>query len=313
MVCLKPWLGAAAMVLSTAAAAQAYPAKPIVFLSPAPGGALEAVQRAILDKVRENTGAVLVFEPKPGGGGAVALQALKAAVPDGHTFAIPWAGALTLGPLIHRAQKIDPVRDFVPVTTLYSLAVVLAARQDFPARDIRDLVAMAKARPDALRVGVFGSGNRAWMAMLAERSGAKFMLVPYKNSSEQLAATLGGHQDLHFETVGTLLAQQGRLKALAYGGRTASPLLPGVPVVRDLYQFDMQSWFGVVAPAGTPPAAVDWVAREVNKALKDPKITQLILANGYTPEGGTPQEFARLIRAELDENAALVRQHPDIQ
>jgi tripartite-type tricarboxylate transporter receptor subunit TctC len=189
MTRFKVSFGLAAFTLSAAAVAQNYPGKPIIFLSPAPGGALEAVQRAIIDKVRENTGATLVFEPKPGGGGAVALQALKAAVPDGYTFAIPWAGALTLSPLINKAQKIDPVKDFVPVTTMFSLAVMLATREDFPARDIRDLVAMARAKPESIRVGVFGSGNKAWMAMLEERTGAKFMLVPYKNSSEQMKFT----------------------------------------------------------------------------------------------------------------------------
>lgn len=310
---LKTSLAIAALMLASTAGAQGYPRKPIVFWAPAPGGALEAIHRAVFDKVRENTGAVLVFEGKPGGGGAVALQALKAAAPDGYTFALPWASAITLNPLTNKTQNIDPLKDFVPVTTVISLAVVSAAREDFPAQDIRDLVAMAKAKPESVRVGVFGAGNRLWLAQLEEKTGVKFLPVPYKSTTEHLAATMGGHLDTHFETVGTMLAHKGKLKALSYGGSKASPQLPAVPLVRNLYQFDMQSWFGVVAPLGTPPVAVDWVSREINKALKDPKILQLIEANGFTPEGSTPQDFAKMLRAEVAQNGELVRKYPDIR
>jgi tripartite-type tricarboxylate transporter receptor subunit TctC len=313
MKLFKTSLAMAALTLSAATLAQNYPSKPIVFWVAAPGGAPEAIQRAVFDKVRENTGANLVFEAKPGGGGAVALHAIKAAPPDGYTFAVPWASAINLNPLINKELGIDPVKDFVPVTNIISLGVALAAREDFPAKDIRDLVAMAKAKPESVRIGIFGAGNKSWMAMLEEKTGVKFLQVPYKSTTELVAATMGGHLDAHFETVGTVLAQKGNLKALSFGGTTKSPQLPNAPVVRDLYKFDMQSWFGVVAPAGTPPAAINWVQREIAKALKDPKIVQMIESNGFTPVGNTPEEFAKALRDEVAQNGELVRKYPDIK
>lgn len=313
MKIFKIAIATAAFVLAGSAMAQAYPSKPIQFLVAAPGGTPEAIERAIFDKVRENTGATLLFEAKPGGGGAVALQAVKGAPPDGYILAVPWASAINLNPLINKELGIDPNKDFVPVTNLMSLGVVLAAREDFPAKDIRDLVAMAKAKPESVRIGIFGAGNKSWMAMLEEQTGVKFLQVPYKSTTELVTATLGGHLDAHFETVGTVLAQKGRLKALSFGGASASPQLPAAPVVRDLYKFDMLSWFGVFAPVGTPPATVAWLSREIARAVKDPKIVQMMETNGFAPVGNTPDEFAKSLRAEVDLNRDLVRKYPDIK
>lgn len=304
---------AALVAASGTVLAQAYPAKPIAFLVNLPGGAPEAIERAILDKVRENTGATLLYEARPGAGGAVGLQAAKAAAPDGYTFSLAYASSVNLNPLINKSINIDPLKDFVPVTNIMSLGVVLAAREDLPAKDIRDLVAMAKARPGTVRIGILGAGNKSWMAMLEERTGARFLQVPFKSTGELVTATLGGHLDSHFDTVGTVLAQGGKLKALSYGGTAPSPQVPAAPLVRDLYQFDMLTWFGVLAPAGTPPSAVAWVAREIGRAVKDPKIAQMIESNGLAPVGNSPEEFGRALRSEVEQNAEIVRKYPDIR
>lgn len=227
----KMSVAAFALVLGGTVAAQGYPTKPIVFLGLAPGGSPEAIQRAIFEKVNQNTGATLLWEAKPGGSGAVGLQAIKAAAPDGYTMAISWASATTLNPLINPQLNIDPAKDFSYVTNLFSVGVVLAAREDFAAKDLPGMVAIAKAKPETVRVGVFGAGNRAWLAMLEEKTGAKFLPVPYKTTAELVAATLGGHLDAHFETPGTMLAQAGKLKSLSFGGDKKSQQLPNAPVV----------------------------------------------------------------------------------
>jgi tripartite-type tricarboxylate transporter receptor subunit TctC len=254
-----------------------------------------------------------VLDARPGGAGAVGLTAVKKAAADGYTLGITYASAINLNPLINKELGIDPLKDFAPVTNLFALGVVIAARADSPARDIRDLVARAKAKPESVSIGIFGAGNKSWIAMLEERTGAKFLQVPYKSTSELVPATLGGYLDAHFETVGTVLAQGGKLKALSFGGYSSSPLLPGVPVVRDLYNFDMLSWFGVVAPAGTPEAAVNWLSREVARAIKDPKITQLIESNGFIPVGNSSEDFAKALRSEVELNGEIVRKYPDIR
>lgn len=313
MKMIKMALTGVAMCLSGAVMAQAFPNKPITFYGMAPGGAPEAIQRAIFDKVNQNTGATLLWQARPGGAGAVGLAALKVAPADGYTMAITWASATTLNPLINPQLNIDPLKDFSYVTNLFSVGVVLAAKDDLPAKDIRELVAMAKAKPESVRVGVFGAGNRAWLAMLEERTGTKFLAVPNGNTSQLIALTLGGHLDAHFETPGTIVAQAGRLKALSFGGDAKSPLVPNAPLVRDLYKFDMMSWFGIVAPAGTPRSAIDWVQREVSRAMKDPAIAKLIESNGFAPIGDTPEQFAKLVREETEQNREIVRKYPDIK
>lgn len=311
----KTAMTAILVAAGSAAWAQAsFPARPITFYANAPGGAPEAIERAIFEKVKENNpGANLVLEARPGGGGAVGLQAVKGMAPDGYSYAITYASAINLNPLINKDLGLDPLKDFVPVVNLMTLGTVIAARDNFPARDIRELVAMAKAKPGTVSIGIFGAGNKSWVAMLEEATGARFLQVPFKATTELIAANLGGHVDTHFETVGSLLAQNGKLKALSYGGATPLKSLPGVPLVRDLYKFDMMSWFGVVAPAGTPPAAVNWVSREIGRAIRDPKIQQLMETNGFTPLGNTPEQFATMLRTEVDQNRELVRKYPDIR
>jgi tripartite-type tricarboxylate transporter receptor subunit TctC len=313
MQTLKMALATAALALGSAAMAQNYPTKPITFFGMAPGGTPEAIQRAIFDKVNQNTGANLIWTARAGAGGAVGLQALKAAPADGYTMAISWASATTLNPLINPQLNIDALKDFAPVTNLFSVGVVLAAREDFPAKDIQDLVAMAKAKPESVRMGIFGAGNRVWQAMLEERTGTKFLGVPNGNTAQLIAMTLGGHLDVHFETPGTVVAQAGKLKALSFGGDKKSPQVPNAPLVRDLYKFDMMSWFGIIAPAGTPKAAIDWVHREVTRAMKDPAVAKLIESNGFAAIGDTPEQFAKTIRDETEQNREIVRKYPDIK
>lgn len=310
---LKMLIAATALTVGGLAAAQNYPAKPIVFFVNLPGAAPEAIERAIFDKVRENTGATLVYEAKPGAGGAVGLHTAKAAAADGYNFSLAYASSINLNPLINKELGIDPLKDFVPVTNMMALGVVLAARDDFPAKDIREVVALAKAKPGTVRVGTLGAGNKSWMAMLEEASGAKFLQAPFKSSAEIVGATLGGHLDIHFDTVATVLAQKGKLKPLSFGGPVPSPQFPNAPLIRDLYKFDMLTWFGVLAPAGTPAHAVNWVSREIARAMKDPKITQLIESNGFTVVGNTPEEFGKALRDEITLNRELVRKYPDIR
>ena len=293
--------------------AQDYPARSVTFLSSVSGSS-GAFVRAVLDKARENNGSPpFVFEQRLGGGGAPALQALKSAPADGYTLGITYASAMNLNPLVNKDLAIDPLRDFLPVTNLMTLGVVLNTREDFAGKDVRDLVAMAKAKPGGIRVGVIGAGNKSWLALLQERTGAKFLDVPYKISTDAMAAVMGGQIEAYFDAPSTLAGQRGKLKALVYGGVTPSLQLPGVPLMRDLYNFDLLSWFAVVAPAGTPPNAVNWMSRELARAIKDPKVREVIENGGFSALGSTPEELAKLLRAEVEANAEIVRKYPDIR
>jgi tripartite-type tricarboxylate transporter receptor subunit TctC len=304
----------ATLVLAGGAFAQSYPAKQVVFISSVAGGSSDAYMRAVLEKAKENTGSPpLVFEPRPGGGGAPALQALKGATPDGYTLGITYASALNLNPLINKDLGIDPLKDFIPVTNLMTLGVTIAVREDFPGKDIRDLVAMAKAKPGSVRIGVFGAGNKSWMAMLQERTGAKFLEVPFKGTTETMTAVYGGHIEAYYETPSALIGQKGKLKPLVNGGLAPSPLLPGVPTMRELYNFDQLSWYAVIAAAGTPQNVITWMSRELARAVKDPKVREIVEKGGFTVLGNTSEEFAKMLRADLEANAEIVKKYPDIR
>jgi tripartite-type tricarboxylate transporter receptor subunit TctC len=295
------------------ARAQDYPAHSVTFLTSV-GGSSGVFMRLILDKARENTGSpALIYEQRLGGAGAPALQALKSAAPDGYTMGVTFATALDLNPFLHKDLGIDPLRDFVPVTNLVGLGLIIAARQDFPGKDIRDLVAMAKAKPGAVRVGVTGVGNRVWLAMLEERTGARFLVVPYKISTDAIASVMGGQIEAYYDAPSILSGQGGRLKALVYGGPAPSNEAPGVPLMRDLYNFDLTSWYAVVAPAGTPPKAINWMSRELIRAVNDPKVKETVEKAGFTVLGSTPDELGKLMRSEIEANAEIVRKFPDIQ
>jgi tripartite-type tricarboxylate transporter receptor subunit TctC len=304
---------AAALLFAGGALAQAYPSRPVTFIVNVTGGSPEALERTIFEKVKENTGANLIFEGRPGGSGAPGLQAVKTATPDGYTLGITYASAINLNPLINRDLGIDPLKDFIPITNLWSLGSVIMARADFPAKDLRDVVAMAKAKPGTVRFGEFGAGNKSLVAMLSDRTGAKFLEVPFKSSSESVQSVLGGFVDVCFETIGTLQGQKGKLKAMSFGGSKPSPLLPGVPTTTEMFGMEMTSWFGAIAPAGTPPAVIAWMSRELQKAIRDPKITQMVENYGFTLVANSPEEFAKALKGEVDANADIVRKFPDLK
>lgn len=295
------------------ALAQAYPSKNITFIDNVTGGPQEAVKRAIVSKVKDNTGVTVIYEARPGGGGAPGLQALKNAAPDGYTIGATYASALNLGPLINTETGLDALRDFVPVTKVWNAANVWVGRVDHPAKDIRDLVAMAKAKPNTIKVGLFGAGNRLFIALLEEKTGAKFIGVPYKSTADTVAAVLGGHIDAAFDSPGTLLGQVGKLKGFLYGVSPTLPQLPGVPSTIDVYGLETSSWTGILAPAKTPQEQINWLSRELVRATKDPAITKMMQDNLFPVVAGNSTEFAAELKKEVEEFRAALKRFPDIR
>jgi tripartite-type tricarboxylate transporter receptor subunit TctC len=310
---LNAALTAAGLALAGAAAAQSYPARPIVVYDNIPGGPQEAAKRAILDKMKSNTGATIVYEPRPGGGGAPGLQALKAAAPDGYVFGMTYQSALTLNPLMNPELGIDPIRDYTPISNMWSAGNVWTARIDHPAKDLRDLVAMAKAKPESVKVGVFGAGNRFFIAQLEEKTGAKFLQVPYKTLGEAMAAVLGGQIDTSFDGASSVLGKKDTVKILLYGIEPRLAAFPDVPTTKEMYGLTSGSWVGIFGPAKLPEAQVAWFSREFIRALKDTAIAKMVGEQIYTLTANTPAEFAAQLRAEVEEHRALVKKYPNIR
>lgn len=317
----KPLLGrqiigcaiVASAFICSGASAQTYPSKNITFIDNVTGGQQEAVKRAILSKVKDNTGVTVIFEARTGGGGAVGLQALKNAAPDGYTIGSTYASALNLGPLINTDTGLDALRDFVPVTKVWRAANIWIGRADHPAKDIRDLVAMAKAKPESIKVGLFGAGNRLTIAQIEEKTGAKFLGVPFKSTGDTLTAVLGGHIDAAFDTPAVPLSQGGKVKAFMYGVSPVLPQLTNVPSTIDLYGIDSSSWTGILAPAKTSAEHVTWLSRELIRATRDPAVLKLMQDALLPVVAGNSADFAAELKKEVEEFRAALKRFPDIR
>lgn len=301
-------LGMAIGMVSAAVHAQTAPTRVVTVTSNAVGGGPDAAVRLIIEKVKENTGANIVIDPRPGGAGAPALQVIKRAPNDGHNLGVTYASAIALNPFMTAGLDIDPLKDFVPITNLMTLGVILSAREDFTAKNMKELIDMARAKPEAIKMGYAGAGNLVWLKMMEDRLGAKFTAVQFKSSSESTALALGGHIDVYFDVLGTLLAQKGKIKALAYGGSQTSPKLPGTPLVRDMMPgTDFISWFALIGPAGLAPDRAAWFHREFARAVKHPQVTTVIENGGMDPLANSPDEFARALKNEVEQNREIVR------
>jgi len=302
-------LGFGLVAGNSAAFAQAYPSRNISVISGL-GGAIDTPVRLVMEKLKENTGANYIIEPRPGANGALGLIPVRNAAPDGHTLAWTYASAITLNPFMTKGLGFE-AKDFTPITILVSIGSVIAVKADHPASTLRDLIEAARAKPESVKIGYSGAGTRVALLSIEEKAGVKFLLVPYRTNAEGVAGTLGGVTDAHVDTVATLLAQAGRLKALSFGGATRSARLPNVPTVREMVPgVDMSSWFAIVGPAGMQPDTVNWLNRELVRALRDPQVAEAVLKNGFDPVGNTAADFSAVMRAEVETNRAIAIKFP---
>lgn len=288
---------------SIAAFAQAYPSRTITVISNL-GGAIDTPVRLVLEKMKENTGANAILEPRPGANGALGLTPVRRAQPDGYTLAWTYASAMTLNPLMTKGLDFE-ARDFTPITTLVQIGSVIAVKGDAPANTLKDLIDAARQKPESVKIGYSGVGTMVALLTLQDKANVKFLLVPYKTNAEGITGTLGGVTDAHVDTVATILAQAGKLKAVSFGASPRSPRLPNVPSVREIVPgVDMTAWFGIVGPAGMPNDVVAWLNREIVRALRDPQVSESVSKAGFDIVGNTAAEMGAVIRAEVESNRA---------
>lgn len=293
----------ACFAASGAAFAQSYPSRPVTVISNL-GGAIDTPVRLTLEKLKENTGANYILEPRPGANGALGLSPVRRAAPDGYTLAWTYASAMTLNPYMTKGLDFE-AKDFTPITILVSLGSVIAVKAESPANTLRDLIDAARAKPESVKVGYSGAGTQVALLTIQEKANVKFLLVPYRSNAEGIAGTLGGVTDAHVDTVATLLANA-RLKAVSFGGPTRSARLPNVPSVREMVPgVDMSAWFAIVGPPGMSADTVNWLNREIVRALRDPQVSDAISKAGFEPVGNSTADFANIMRAEAESNRAI--------
>jgi tripartite-type tricarboxylate transporter receptor subunit TctC len=287
------------------AVAQPYPSKAVRFIVPqTAGSATDTVARGIAVKLAERLGHPVVAENRPGASGLIGGEVVAKAPPDGHTILIVSA-THSVNPSLRRNMPFDPVKDFAPVTLATSQPYVLLAHPSLPARSVRELVALAKARPGQIDYAATAVGSLGHLGfeLLNVTAGIKLNFIPYKGVSPALTDLLGGHVSVLFLTVVSSLPQvrAGRLRGLAVSGAKRVAVAPEIPTVAEngFPGFEVSGWYGILAPAGTPAAIVTRLNGEIVAILRSPELKERLAADGSEAVGSTPQQFADHLRAEI--------------
>jgi tripartite-type tricarboxylate transporter receptor subunit TctC len=297
-------LGGAAVIDN--ARADDFPSRPITVVVPfAPGGSSDIVMRLIAQKASESIRQPIVIENRPGAAGNVAALAIKNAPPDGYLLMMGHTGTHAINPSLYRDLKFDPIKDFQPITALIAFNNILVVPQASPARSVNELVALARSRPDGLSYGSqgIGTGGHLLGEMLARQSGAKFVHVPYRGVAPAVTDTVAGRMDLLFSSYISAAGhiESGRLRMLAIAGSERHPRIPQVPTMAEAGYPDvqMQQWFGLFAPAGTPAPVVGKLNAEFVKALHNDEVRNTLVQQLATIIGGTPEDFAALVARDI--------------
>ena len=308
------WLVLLAMVANVAA--QDYPAKPVRVVVPyAAGGNADIWARVLSQKLGEALKQPFVVENKAGANGGIGTDLVAKSPADGYTLLAVASGPIVVNPVLYPKVPYDPVRDLAPVAQCVVYQYVLVTRADAPYKKIGDLVAAAKANPGGLAYGStgIGGGNHLAAELFGLATGARFNHVPYKGSAPALADLLGGQLAFMFDTVITSVphVRAGKLRAFAVSSAKRASSLPEVPTMQEagFAGFDMSQWQGVLAPAGTPRPIVQRLNAEIGKAMRAADVHERIAVQGGNDiVTGTPEDFAALIRADLERYGKLIRE-----
>ena len=302
-------------LFSQQAALAQYPTKPVHIVVPyPPGGAVDAFARVLSQSLSDAWGQQVVVDNRPGASTMIGAEQVAKSPADGYTLLL--TAELTLVTVPHLYEKIsyDPLRDFAPITALVSATQALVVNPSLPVKTVRDLVALAKAKPGELTYGSFGIGSTGHlnMEMLQAMTGVRFNHIPYTGAGPAMNDVIGGHISFMFAALSIVKGnvQAGKLHMIGVGSNHRSSEFPDVPTLSELGvpEFEAKSWFGLVAPAGTPPDIVKKINQDVTKVLSDRAFADKYLAaQGLEPIVGTPEQFAAFMRAETVKWGKVVR------
>jgi tripartite-type tricarboxylate transporter receptor subunit TctC len=304
----------ALLIAGASAQAQDYPTRPIkVVIAFPPGGPTDFVGRVLADKLKDLLGQPVVIENKAGANGAIGANEVAKSTPDGYTLFLTTSGAVTITPNLRSDTPYDTLRDFAPISRVVDVNEVLAVRPG-SVNSAQDLVAMAKAKPAALAFASTGVGSPPHLALelFQAAAGVKFVHVPYRGAAPAITDLLGGQVAAMFADAPVLLPQiqAGKLKPLAVAAAQRNPVLPDVPTLAEQGYTDTlcDNWYGLLAPAKTPPAVIAKLNKALHAALTDPVVRDKLVKVGAVPAPSTPEEFTNFLREELARWGKVIRE-----
>jgi tripartite-type tricarboxylate transporter receptor subunit TctC len=305
----------AGLLVAFAAQTQPYPSKPIKFVVPfPPGGNLDFVARTLQPKMQEVLGQPVIIDNKGGNAGMIGLEFASKQPGDGYTIVLGNTGTIAINQSVYPKMGYDAVKDFVPIGITTTNALMATIAGNVPANNLKEFIAYAKANPGKLNFAISGAGSGPHFGaeMLKRAAGIDIPIVFYKGSGPAVTDLLGGQVQIQMDAPSVTMAhvKAGKLKALAVTGKTRLASLPDVPTFDQagLPGVDAGGFQGVLAPAGTPPAAVARLSDALNKALSDPQVRERIAANGLDVAMSTPAEFAAFIRSEIAKWGKVARE-----
>jgi tripartite-type tricarboxylate transporter receptor subunit TctC len=296
----------AAVFVASPADAQNYPSRPIRIIAQfQPGTSTDILARVIAQKLGESLGQQVVVDNRPGAGGIVGTELGARAAPDGYTLTMGVSSAFGINPSLYSKLPYDAVRDFAPISNIALTPQTLVTGPSYPAKTVKELVAIAKAKPGAVSFASLGSGSTSHLTMEMFKSTAGIQLnhVPYKGSPTAHADVMTGQVPIMFDAIPAVLphVKSGKLRGLGIGTKTRSALLPDVPTIAESGYpgFEAVGWIGIVAPAKTPVAVLDKLNAEIVRMLKDPDVKERLNTLAFTPVAGTRAEFGAFIQSEI--------------
>ena len=282
-----------------------YPNKPIKFIVPyPPGGGTDVIARIVQEPLSSNLGQQVIIENRGGAGGSIGSEAAARSPADGYTVLFTLSSH-TINPAIYPKLSFNTEKDFLPVVTIASLPQILVANPDFPAKNVKDVIDMAKAKPGTVAYASVGNGSPGHLAgaMMAGAANVKMTHIPYRGGGPAVTDVMGGQVPLLWVSIPAAanFVKAGKLKALAVSTTKRSAVFPDVPTMIEsgFKDFEVDSWYAMFVPANTPKAAVDRLNAAANKVLASPEVKEKLLNQGAEAVGGSPEALGRVVKAEL--------------
>ncbi len=302
----RPLIILIAGIAAGAAHAQNFPSKPIRMIVPfTPSGSTDVIARVIAQKIGETMGVQVIIDNRPGAGGNIGVELAAKSPPDGYTLVMGHIGTMAVNPSLYKRLPYDPLRDFAPVALVALVPNLLAVHPALPVKNVKELIALARANPGKLNYGSSGAGGTPYLACEYFKLAAKLDIthVPYKGAAPMAADLAGGQVEMTITGIPSLLpfVKANRVRVLAVTTAQRIAFMPEVPTVAEaaLPGFEAISWYGVLAPAATPKEIVARINREIGKAVANPDTAERLAAEGANPSAGSPEQFGSFIRSEI--------------